>query len=90
MKKLVTILLLVIVCGITAAPPPPPGDVVINFTIPAAKVDDFKAGFLAKAPIPLIESSESTPELRIMVPQYTAKQWIKAWQNIACTTDSDN
>ncbi len=62
-----------------------PGDVTITFTIPVAKVADFKAGFLAKCPVPLIEDENyvvdpNDPNDFIpQIPEYTEKQWIKEW-----------
>ncbi len=53
-----------------------PGDVTITFTIPAAKVADFKAGFLAKCPVELDEDMDSPT---YGDPLYTEKQWIKEW-----------
>lgn len=61
-----------------------PGDVVITLVIPAAKVADFSAGFLAKCPIPLIYDPTWIPDpndygLPPQIPEYTPKQWIKEW-----------
>ncbi len=53
-----------------------PGDVEITLVIPAAKVADFSAGFLAKLPIPMIEDPANPGT---MIPEYTAKQWIREW-----------
>ncbi len=53
-----------------------PGDVVITFTIPAAKVADFSAGFLRKVPIPLIDDPDNPGQ---MIPEFTAKGWVKEW-----------
>ncbi len=53
-----------------------PGNVTITLIIPAAKVADFSAGFLAKCPIPMIEDPENPGDT---IPQYTAKQWITEW-----------
>ncbi len=53
-----------------------PGDVTITFTIPAAKVADFSAGFLKKVPIPLIEDPGNSGQ---MIDEFTPKQWIKEW-----------
>ena len=82
MKKLIAITLLIgcmaypIIRPVFAAP----GDVEITLVIPAAKVADFSAGFLAKVPIPMIEDPASTPENPLPnIPQYTAKQWIREW-----------
>ncbi len=46
-----------------------PGDVVITFTIPASKLNDFRAGFLRARPIR---------------GNYTEKQWIKKiiWDHV--------
>ena len=60
-----------------------PGDVVITLTIPAAKVADFRAGFLAEKPVPQIQQEvEGVPQwddedetIPTMVNQYTEKQW---------------
>ena len=51
-------------------------DVEIILVIPGSKVADFSAGFLAKCPIPMTADPDNIGE---MVPQYTAKQWIKEW-----------
>ena len=53
-----------------------PVDVIITFTIPAAKAADFKAGFLAKCPVPLLEDPNNPS---VLIPEYTEKQWIKEW-----------
>ena len=73
MKKLALGMLLgiILAIGIVYAAP---GDVVITLTIPAAKVADFQAGFLAKCPIPMIEDANG-----ITTPKYTPKRWIKEW-----------
>ena len=59
MKKLIITLLLITFIGIALAQPV---DVIITFTIPAAKLADFRAGFLKAKPIQ---------------GNYTEKQWIK-------------
>ena len=59
-----------------------PGDVTITLVIPAAKVADFQAGFLAKCPIPLIVNPDydpNDPESPRRIEQYTPKQWITEW-----------
>jgi hypothetical protein len=73
MKKLIVLFVIVIVSILYAAP----GDVEITLIIPAAKVADFSAGFLAAVPIPLITDPEDLEGE--MIPQYTAKQWITEW-----------
>ncbi len=85
MKKTLLGLLLVIVLvwGLTAIAAP--GDVIITLRIPAAKVADFAAGFLAKCPIPIIEDPDyildpNDPNDRVpIILQYTPKQWFKEW-----------
>ena len=72
MKKLIALFVVIIVTVLYAAP----GDVEIVLVIPAAKVADFSAGFLAKCPIPQIEDPDNPGE---MIDEYTAKQWIKEW-----------
>ena len=53
-----------------------PGDVEITIVIPADKVADFSAGFLAKLPIPLMDDPASTVENPLpQIPKYTSKQW---------------
>ncbi len=80
MKKLITIITLTVVLTAcltyTAILYAASGDVVITLTIPADKVADFSAGFLAKCPIPMIEDPASPGD---MIPQYTEKQWITKW-----------
>ncbi len=80
MKKLITIITLTVVLTAcltyTAILYAASGDVVITLTIPADKVADFSAGFLAKLPIPMIEDPENPGE---MIDQYTPKQWITEW-----------
>lgn len=61
-----------------------PGDVEIILVIPAAKVADFSAGFLAKLPIPMIEDPAFFADPNSvgpvpMIPQYTPKEWITEW-----------
>ena len=75
------ILLLAIILVVLAALSIPlalaaPGDVVITFTIPAAKVADFSAGFLREVPIPLIRDPADPNQI---IPMFTPKQWIKEW-----------
>ena len=53
-----------------------PGDVTITFTIPAAKVADFKAGFLARCPIRMIEDPNKL-DASASVPEFTDKDWHK-------------
>ncbi len=80
MKKLIAIIVLtaILAAGLTyttilyAAP----GDVTITLVIPADKVADFSAGFLAKLPIPQIDDPENPGE---MIKQYTPKEWITEW-----------
>lgn len=72
MKKLTALFVIVIVSILYAAP----GDVEIILVIPAAKVADFSAGFLAALPIPQIEDPENPGE---MIDEFTAKGWIKEW-----------
>ena len=48
----------------------------LTITIPDEKVNDFKAGFLAKCPIPMIEDPDNEGET---IPEFTPKQWIKEW-----------
>ena len=71
MKKLIALFVVIIVTVLYAAP----GDVEIVLVIPAAKVADFSAGFLAKCPIPQIEDPDSGE----MINEYTPQQWIKEW-----------
>ena len=72
MKKLTALFIIIIVSILYAAP----GDVEIILVIPAAKVADFSAGFLAALPIPMIEDPENPEE---MINQYTPKGWITEW-----------
>jgi len=75
-KKLVaiTILTAVLVAAIAYAAP---GDIVITLTIPAAKADDFRAGFLKEHPIPTITVIDANG-LATEQPAYTERQWLKA------------
>ncbi len=43
---------------------------IISFTIPADKLDEFKAGFLQAHPVPLDDGG---------VPEMTEIQWFKKW-----------
>lgn len=84
MKKLITIIVLttILVAGLTytAILYAAPGDVEIKLVIPAAKVADFSAGFLAKEPIPIMKDPASTRENPLPdIPRYTEKQWIREW-----------
>ena len=88
MKKLIiSVLVVSLFCiSYTAIRPAfaAPGDVVITLVIPAAKVADFSAGFLAKVPIPLIADPDWIPDPNTYepwprVPEYTPKQWITEW-----------
>jgi len=54
-----------------------PGDVIITFTIPAAKVADFRAGFLAECPNSDTAIDDSDPNNLIETPKYTDKEWFK-------------
>ena len=62
-----------------------PSDVTITLRIPAAKVADFKEGFLAMCPVPTISdpnwvNDPNDPnDFRPMIPEFTEKQWIKEW-----------
>ena len=80
MKKITIGLIIIVISIAFISLDAAPGDVVITFTIPAAKVADFQAGFLAKCPIPLIEDPLSTPENPLpLIKEFTPKQWIKEW-----------
>ncbi len=72
MKKLIliTALAAIIIPMAFAAP----GDVVITLTIPAAKVADFRTGFLAAKPVPRILDI-SDPNNPVMVNSMTDKEW---------------
>lgn len=61
-----------------------PGDIVITFTIPAADVAEFRAGFLREHPIPVenVVDPNGLPVtdangVRLTEPKYTDKQWFK-------------
>jgi hypothetical protein len=69
-KTIIIILLAAFACNLYAAV----GDVEITIVIPAAKVDDFSAGFLQRMPIPTLEDPNDPG---VLLPQFTKKQWIK-------------
>ena len=79
MKKLIVILVVTMLAFIGIVNLPfaiaAPGDVTITLTIPAAKVADFRVGFLAICPNN--ETVEDSNDPNILVPKYTDKQWIK-------------
>ena len=61
-------------------------DVEITLIIPSAKVEDFRAGFLAMCPnnetVPdpdYILDPENPNDVIPDVPKYTDKQWFKVW-----------
>ena len=81
MKKLAvwTIIVTLAICATYSALRPlyaAPGDIEIILVIPAAKVADFSAGFLAKCPIPQTIDPENPGQ---SIDKYTPKQWIKEW-----------
>ncbi len=79
MKKVLVVLFFVIgiTGGIAQLAYAAVGDLAITIIIPAAKVDEFKTGFLDKHPVPL-EIDENDPN-GIWIPRYTDKQWLKLW-----------
>jgi len=70
-------LLVVMVFGLFIFAPivfaPVPQTVSITFTIKAANVQDFLAGFLEMNPIPVVNEPNE------MNPAYTSKSWVKEW-----------
>lgn len=61
-----------------------PGDIVIIFTIPAAKVAEFRAGFLKEHPITIIGTVDpnglpvtDANGIQLTEPKYTEKEWFK-------------
>lgn len=74
MKKKITIILTIAFLSVVLWADP--GDVVITLTIPAAKVAQFRAGFLREHPVPQIRTVDANG-LPVMENQYTDKQWFK-------------
>ncbi len=80
MKKTITIILLALLVCIVLADP---GDVIITIKIPAAKVAEFRAGFLREHPVPIIPDPAYILDVNDpndFVPwinKYTDKQWFK-------------
>ena len=81
MKKIAIILIILVVTYVAFAAP---GDVVLTITIPAAKVVEFRAGFLREHPVPIqhVVDANGIPvldvnDMYIYEPQYTEKQWFK-------------
>ncbi len=85
MKKTISILIICAVALVLYPVYAGPGDVTITLRIPAAKVADFKAGFLAMCPVPTIsdpnwvDDPNDPNDFRPMIPEFTEKQWIKEW-----------
>jgi len=84
-KMLLTTMLLALAFGLYAGANPDPPDVVIEITIPGAKVQEFRIGFLAMCPVPMIEDPNwiddpnDPNDVPAIIPQYTEKKWIKVW-----------
>lgn len=51
----------------------------ITLTISSEKWNEFKTGFLARRPIPLIPDPEQPDDPSAFVPEFTEAQWIKEW-----------
>lgn len=79
-KHALLLILLIVLTGTVQA-----ADLVITIVIPEAKVADFRAGFLAKDPVPLIKDisyvldPNDPNDFVPFIPQYTEKNWIKRW-----------
>lgn len=73
-RILLVIVVLALAFGLYANPDP--SDVVITITIPGAKVQEFRTGFLAMCPVPTIQDPNDPATI---IPQFTEKQWIKEW-----------
>ncbi len=48
----------------------------ITLTIPNNKLDEFKAGFLAMCPVPMVDDPHIIGKL---IPEFTELQWFKEW-----------
>ena len=74
------IIMMIVLTGTVQA-----ADLVITIVIPEAKVADFRAGFLAKDPVPLIKDisyvldPNDPNDFVPFIPQYTEKKWITRW-----------
>ena len=79
MKTLIIMMIIVLTGTIQAA------DLVITIVIPEAKIAEFRAGFLAKDPVPLIKDisyvldPNNPSDFVPFIPKYTEKQWIHRW-----------
>ena len=48
----------------------------ITLTIPNEKLEEFRTGFLAMCPVPMIEDPENPGQ---QIPEFTELQWFKEW-----------